>query len=356
LERNAPFPYTAIATRVRRHHWPPNGHLNPPASKQVLDSLAEFLILPVSTRGSNVKLRGILAKANRRESREILWAYDACKEIIRKHSKSFYLSARFLPPAKRQGITALYAFCRISDDLVDGSSPVPSRRCAQDDLCAALDRWSALVSDGANVLRHPVATAWADTRARFAIPSQLAEELLSGIRMDLTIDRYETWDDLWVYCYKVASTVGLMSMYITGAGSMAAVPYAVQLGVALQLTNILRDVGEDAQSGRVYLPAEDMDRFGYTEAMLFDGVVNRNFINLIEFQMARAEALYKCAMPGISMLPRDSRLAVTAAATLYKGILGQIRGSRYDVFTRRAHVSTRGKLCAVPGIWLSSRR
>jgi phytoene synthase len=174
--------------------------------------------------------------------------------------------------------------------------------------------------------------------------------------MDLTIDRYETWDDLWVYCYKVASTVGLMSMYITGAGSMAAVPYAVQLGVALQLTNILRDVGEDARSARVYLPAEDMDRFGYTEAMLFDGVVNRNFINLIEFQMARAEALYKCAMPGIAMLPRDSRLAVTAAATLYKGILGQIRAARYDVFTQRAHVSTRGKLCAVPGIWWSSRR
>jgi phytoene synthase len=340
--------------------------INPPASKHVIDYLVASLTLP-DTRGS-YGTRRIVGKAgaSERASNEMLRAYDSCRAIIRKHSKSFYLSARFLPPAKRQGIIALYAFCRTSDDLVDTANIIHGSGSARGGTNAAFDRWSALVNDSASresgslpptrERRHPVATAWADTRARFGIPAHLADELLAGIKMDLTIDRYETWDDLWIYCYKVASTVGLMSMYITGADSMDAIPCAVQLGVALQLTNILRDVGEDARAGRVYLPAEEMKRFGYTEAMLFEGVVNRNFVNLMEFQMGRAEALYKAAMPGIAMLPRDSRLAVSAAATLYRSILGRIRAASYDVFTQRAHLSMRGKLCAVPGIWWSSRR
>jgi phytoene synthase len=174
--------------------------------------------------------------------------------------------------------------------------------------------------------------------------------------MDLTIDRYDTWDDLWVYCYRVASTVGLMSMYVTGADSLEAVPYAVQLGVALQLTNILRDIGEDARAGRVYLPAEEMARFGYTGEMLFAGVVNRGFIRLMEFQIDRAHALYNAAMPGIGLLPKDSRAAVTAAAIVYRGILGKIRAANYDVFTRRAHLGMGEKLCALPGIWWALRR
>src|SRR5205823_4286246 len=131
--------------------------------------------------------------------------------------------------------------------------------------------------EGVGEEAHPVLLAWGDTRHRYAIPIELAEEMIQGIGMDLTIDRYETWNDLWVYSYKVASTVGLMSMYITGAESMNAVPYAVQLGVALQLTNILRDVGEDARAGRIYLPQEDMARFGYTEEMLLSGLRNRQF-------------------------------------------------------------------------------
>ncbi len=174
--------------------------------------------------------------------------------------------------------------------------------------------------------------------------------------MDLTIDRYETWDDLWVYCYRVASTVGLMSMYITGADTMAAVPYAVQLGVALQLTNILRDIGEDARANRVYLPAEEMARFGYTEEMLFAGVINSDFRRLVEYQIARAHALYDAAAPGVAMLPKDSRMAVAAAANFYRGILGKIRAARYDVFSRRAHLSFGEKLTVLPGIWLGFRR
>jgi phytoene synthase len=366
LEHNAYLPYASVATGLMRPDWSKRHQINPPASKHVIDRLVASLTLPDSRGGYGTQRNVGMSVTNDRTSKGMLRAYDACGEIIRKHSKSFYLSVRFLPPAKRRAIIALYAFCRTSDDLVDTANIVNGSGSARGGINAAFDRWSALVSTSASgeagslpaasERRHPVATAWADTRARFGIPAHLADELLAGIKMDLTIDRYETWDELWIYCYKVASTVGLMSMYITGATSMDAIPCAVQLGVALQLTNILRDIGEDARAGRVYLPAEEMERFGYTEAMLFEGVVNRNFVSLMEFQMSRAEALYKEAMPGIAMLPRDSRLAVTAAATLYRSILGRIRAARYDVFTQRAHLSTRGKLCAVPGIWWSSRR
>jgi phytoene synthase len=200
-----------------------------------------------------------------------------------------------------------------------------------------------------------VVVAWADTRSRYAIPQELADELIEGVRMDLTIDRYDTWNDLWLYCYRVASTVGLMSMYITGTETMAAVPYAVQLGVALQLTNILRDVGEDARAGRIYLPREDMERFGYTEEMLMRGEINGRFVELMDFLIARANALYDAAWPGIGMLPADSRMAVLAAGTLYRGILDKIREAGYDVFNHRAHLSMGEKLRMLPALWWRAR-
>jgi phytoene synthase len=173
--------------------------------------------------------------------------------------------------------------------------------------------------------------------------------------MDLTLNRYQSWDDLWLYCYRVASTVGLMSMYITGAQTMDAVPYAVQLGVALQLTNILRDVGEDGRAGRIYLPLEDMDRFGYTEEMLLAGVRNKQFSDVMEFEIHRAQVLYNAAWAGIAMLPPDSRMAVAAAGLLYRRILDKITSAQYDVFSHRAHLSFSEKLIALPGIWWSTR-
>jgi phytoene synthase len=144
-------------------------------------------------------------------------------------------------------------------------------------------------------------------------------------------------------------------MYITGAQTMDAVPYAVRLGVALQLTNILRDVGEDARAGRIYLPQEDMARFGYTEEMLLNGVRNKQFVDLMDFEIHRAQALYEASWPGIAMLPSDSRLAVAAAGFFYRGILDEITAARYDVFSRRAHLSLSKKLRALPRIWWASR-
>jgi phytoene synthase len=297
--------------------------------------------------------------------------------LIKRHSKSFYFSTRLLPAGKREGITALYAFCRLTDNLVDeagvaGDLSVPPE-IARVKARLALDSWAWANSgsdiygsdrrSGTGVPADPipgprsllpglVVLAWADTRNRFGVPQALADELIEGMRMDLVFDRYDTWDDLWLYCYRVASTVGLMSMYITGAESMRAVPYAVQLGVALQLTNILRDVGEDARAGRVYLPREDMARFGYTEEMLMEGRVNDRFKSLMDFEIARAHALYEAAWPGIAMLPADSRLAVAAAGQVYRAILDKIVAADYDVFNRRAHLTAGEKLRILPRLWL----
>jgi phytoene synthase len=340
-------------------------HLHPPASLRTLEQLAEYLTPPHNLAyvsagrqrrtGGSGKPGSYFLIAPQEPSPDKLWAYRQCTEIIRHHSKSFFFSARLLPPAKRAGIMALYAFCRLSDDLVDEAGAEGNTSAARLKAGTDLNQWARRCDDGKDQ-EHPVVQAWRDTRVRFGIPRQLPEELLAGIRMDLTLDGYETWDDLWVYCYRVASTVGLMSMYITGAETMEAVPYAVRLGVALQLTNILRDVGEDARAGRIYLPAEDMARFGYTQEMIMSGVINRGFVRLMQFEIERAHALYDSAWQGIAMLPADSRPAIAAAATVYRSILNKIVELNYDVFNNRAHLSMGEKARSLPKVWWQARR
>ena len=274
-------------------------------------------------------------------------AYRESTRITKEYSKSFYLSSLLLPPQKRQAIHALYGFCRLSDNIVDsgGSNALENLR-----------RWRLMAFRPINEQHEPVLVAWADTRERFNIPRHYAEELLDGMQMDLTIHTYDTWDDLARYCYCVASTVGLMSMHITGCENPDAHDYAVKLGLALQLTNILRDVGEDAQRGRVYLPREDIEKFGLTYADFCDGRVDQRVVNLLEYEICRAERLYDEARPGIALLSKDSRLSVLMAATAYRGILDQIRQNGYDVFGQRAHVSLGGKLALLPRVWWQVRQ
>ncbi|HVG00861.1 MAG TPA: squalene/phytoene synthase family protein, partial [Chloroflexia bacterium] len=240
MESNAAWRFPGLQPAALRGSSVPSPatHLQPPASVLVFERLAEYLTPPHSlahaSAGRPLRRHGYdtpgtrcLAEAQK-PSPDKLWAYRACSEIIKHHSKSFYFSARLLPAAKRAAIMALYAFCRLSDDLVDEADAQGDTQIARLKARADLDCWSRLCDEGTDV-SHPVVQAWHDTRVRFGIPRQLPEELLTGIRMDLSVDRYDTWNDLWVYCYRVASTVGLMSMYITGTESMQAVPYAVQL-------------------------------------------------------------------------------------------------------------------------------
>jgi len=273
-------------------------------------------------------------------------AYRYCAEITSQHSHTFYLASGLLPPAKRMAARALYAFCRISDEVVDH---------AQADAQAELEQWRqrVLSPDRSEDL---VVRAWADTRARYHIPQLYVEQLLDGVANDLIHRRYGTFAELAEYCYGVACTVGLMSMHIVGFSSMAALPYAIKLGVALQLTNILRDVSEDCRAGRVYLPREDLDAFAVSESDIAAGRVTDRWRALMVFQITRTRQFYSQSWPGVAMLNKDGRFAIAAASNLYEGILDDILARRCDVFSHRAHLSALGKLRRLPFIWWRAQR
>ena len=201
-----------------------------------------------------------------------------------------------------------------------------------------------------------VAVAWADTQLRYRIPHRYTEQLIDGIERDLRQTRYATFTDLATYAYGVASTVGLMSMHITGFSGPEAIPYAVKLGVALQMTNILRDIDEDWRAGRIYLPAEELEAFGLSEADLAERQVDDRWRAFMRFQIERNRQLYREAWPGIAMLDPDGRFAIAAAAQLYQAILEDIEVNDYDIFNCRAYVSTWGKLRMLPGIWWQSKQ
>jgi phytoene synthase len=180
--------------------------------------------------------------------------------------------------------------------------------------------------------------------------------LLDGVASDLERCRYQSFDELAEYAYQVASTVGLMSMHIIGYSGAEAIPYAIKLGVALQVTNILRDVGEDFQNRHVYLPQEELERFGLSEKDISAGVVTPGWRKFMRFQIQRVRRIYAEAQPGIGMLQGDGRFAIAAASGLYEAILDDIEKHDYDVFSRRAHIGALGKLLRLPGIWVKTLR
>lgn len=276
-------------------------------------------------------------------------AYAFCETITSENSRTFYMASGLLPAHKRNAARALYAFCRVTDDIVDHAT--------DDGSCVIeLADWRQRVSDHNPGTEDLVALAWADTRATFNIPGGYAEQLIDGVSCDLVKKRYQTFNELAEYAYGVASTVGLMAMHIIGFEGEHALPYAVRLGVALQITNILRDVAEDWAVGRLYLPLDELEAFGVSEADIARGEVTERWRNFMRFQIARNRKLYEESLQGIAMLDRDGRLAIAAAAELYRDILTDIEAHDYDVFTRRAHLSRWGKIKRLPGIWLRSRR
>lgn len=302
---------------------------------------------------------------------ELKKAYDFCQAITRQHAKSFYFSARFLKPEKRRPIYALYALCRLVDDEVDATA-------IGDEPAAiiAVKRWQAKLnevylqvpslsaeneSQTANgELRTtnyelPVLLAWRDLLSRYKIRQELPLELMRGVLMDTHIKRYETWDELYVYCYRVASTVGLMSSEIFGYEQPETLRYAEALGIAMQLTNILRDVREDAMMKRIYLPAEDLRRFDVSEEQIFANEFDENFVRLMRFEIERARYYYSLAEQGIPLLKKDTRFTVLLAARIYGKILDKIEKLNYNVFASRAHTTSRQKILMIPRIWREAR-
>jgi phytoene synthase len=271
-------------------------------------------------------------------------AYKHAEKITAEHSKSFHFASVLLPEEKRSAVRALYAFCRTVDDIVDES--------ADEQRESQLDYWRMMVETASFLDDDLIAAAWADTLARYHIPRHYALQLIDGVARDLTQTRYQTFEELATYCYGVASTVGLMSMYIIGFKSNDAVPYAIKLGVALQMTNILRDVGEDYRNGRLYLPREELSFYGIREQGIAEGRITDNWRQFMKFQIERTRQLYEESWAGVKLLEREGQLAIGAASIFYQGILDEIEKNDYDVFTRRASLSAIQKLSRIPALWM----
>jgi len=289
-------------------------------------------------------------------------AYEFCRQITAKYSKTFYLGTLLMPEEKRRAIWAIYVWCRRTDELVDG----PQSRLTTPET---LDRWEKQLESvfAGEALDNPD-VALVDTLQRFPMDIQPFRDMIAGQRMDLYRSRYETFEELKLYCYRVAGTVGLMTSPVLGVDdSCSKTPWvcdrdtynpveeAIALGIANQLTNILRDVGEDASRGRIYLPLEELALFDYTEEDLFNGVVDDRWRELMRFQIQRARKYYTQAERGIRALSSDSRWPVWAALMLYQGILDVIERNQFDVFSQRAYVPKAQKLLLLPVAWLRAQ-
>ncbi|NJL47784.1 MAG: phytoene synthase [Leptolyngbyaceae cyanobacterium SM2_5_2] len=288
-------------------------------------------------------------------------AYELCRRVTAKYSKTFYMGTMLMAPAKRRAIWAIYVWCRRTDELVDGPQ-------AQFTSEKTLDRWEAQLESlfaGCPVDDEDVALV--DTLDQFPLDIQPFRDMIAGQRMDLHRSRYESFKELELYCYRVAGTVGLMSTTVMGVDTQLQTapwcrqedtdpkPQAIALGIANQLTNILRDVGEDARRGRIYLPLEDLQQFNYSEAELMAGVLDDRWRALMAFQIQRARQFYTEAETGIRLLSPDARWPVWSALDLYRKILNVIEENDYNVFTKRAYVPSFSKLLTLPGTLLKAR-
>lgn len=289
-------------------------------------------------------------------------SYERCRQITAECSKTFYMGTLLMPEAKRRAIWAIYVWCRRTDELVDG----PQGKFTTE---STLDHWESqleLLFSG-----HPkddLDVAMVDTLEHFDLDIQPFRDMIAGQRMDLHRSRYDTFEELKLYCYRVAGTVGLMSTTVMGMDTtINAAPWrqlnpvvppiqeAVSLGIANQLTNILRDVGEDARRDRIYLPLEDLALFDYTEEDLFNGVIDDRWRALMRFQIQRSLKYYQEAESGIGRLHPDARWPVWSALMLYRKILEVIVENDYDVFNRRAFVPRTRKLLCLPQALIRAR-
>ena len=289
-------------------------------------------------------------------SQESKAAFTAARSICRRHAKSFYFASHFLPRPKREAAYAVYAFCRLLDDAVDEAGSPEAMEAGLRRFAVVLDQVYAdalqLPPFGRPNEAQLALRAFALTVRRCAIPRRHFDELAQGCRMDLTISRYATWPDLETYCYHVAGVVGLIMCYVFELTEPAARAQAVAMGNAMQLTNILRDIGEDRARGRVYLPQDELRQFGVTDDHLRAGRVTPGFVRLMQFQIDRARGLYAEGASGLAHLPGDgSRLTACVMSTVYGGILGAIERQKYDTFTRRARLSLPRKLARLPLAW-----
>lgn len=267
-------------------------------------------------------------------------AYAYCRSVARAQARNFYYGFVLLPPERRAGIYAAYAFSRRADDSVDEGGPAERRVAAVAGLRRDLDACVA----GTAPAGDPVLVALSDTLRRFSIPRRHLDALIDGVEMDITIDRYADFPALKRYCDRVAGAVGLVSLHIFGFRDPAAPGHAADLGVALQIVNIMRDVAEDAARGRIYLPADEMAAYGVTEDDLVAGRATPGFRALMARQGERAREYFAGGERLLPLLDRRSRMCVAMLAGLYREILGEIEARDHDVLSGRVSLSAPRKL------------
>jgi squalene synthase HpnC/squalene synthase HpnD len=277
---------------------------------------------------------------------EVAQSYAECRRVARASASNFYYAFFMLPQAKRDGLCALYAFMRLVDDVSDTIGSVVDKQ-------RGLVRWRAALDAAAagDVSSHPILAAFADTIERFHIPARYFHDLISGAEMDLTVGEYPTFDRLREYCYRVAGTVGLTCLHVFGFDDPHAPDLAEKLGIAFQVTNILRDVRSDYEMGRVYLPLDDLAHFGVRPEALARGPLTPEMRGLLEFESARAWNFYREGVELIPLVHADARAALWALARIYSSLLRRIEARGYDVFSERVRLSTPEKT----GILLRAR-
>jgi 15-cis-phytoene synthase len=258
-------------------------------------------------------------------------SYQYCVRVARSRAKNFYYSFILLSAQQRKAMCAIYAFMRYCDDLSD--EPGATR--------APMERWRAELEDAleGRFSDHPVWPAFHHTVKRFGIPHDYFRQMIDGVTSDLDPHRFETFDELYQYCYRVASVVGLTIIHIFGFDTRSALPLAEKCGIAFQLTNILRDVGEDAGTGRIYFPREDLRRFDVSEQDLTGGNRTEGFIKLMRFEAARARTYYDESAPLLDLIHPRSRSSLWALISIYSRLLERIEDANYDVFSRRVRLS-----------------
>ena len=262
-------------------------------------------------------------------------SYRYCERIARTRAKNFYYSFILLSPAQRHAMCAIYAYMRYCDDLSDDE--------CNEDRAGSIAKWQADLNQalsGGALPEHPVWPAFRDTVERFRIPHQYFFDMIAGVSSDLQPRRLQTFEELYDYCYKVASVVGLTIIHVFGFDSPDALVLAEKCGIAFQLTNIIRDVKEDVGLDRVYLPAEDLRRFNVPESDLAAATPSAAFLELMRFEVARARGYYNESRPLLGLVHKKSRSSLWALIEIYSRLLERIEESGYDVLSQRVRLST----------------